>query len=135
MTQATENKIIRRSIVCTFKNHAPVRFWGEFDAAAIEQAKKENKYGPGDRIYDYTEILWDAVKDSGHHTILYYICKSGKRIYFCESYGLHQPKTTRTYLKDKEAIHQYFLKIEQEDQWFKICGIIDPTMIVDSDML
>ncbi len=135
-----EKKMVRRSMVCTFSNHAPIRFWGEFDAMVIEAAKKEMKYGPGDRLDDYVEILWDARKDFGHHDIEYYICKSGKRIYFAsfnsgESYGTHSPRTRRTYLKDAGVIKEYFGEIERMDEWYRVCGNIDPNLIVDSDLL
>jgi hypothetical protein len=133
-------KLIRRSIVCTFGNHPPIRFWDEFVAAEVEKEKSNHNYAPGDRIDDYTSYLWDANKDFGHHDIEYYVCKSGKRIYFAsynsgESYGSHNPRTTRTYLKDIEAIKAYFGEIDRMDEWYRVCGNVDATLIVDSDLL
>ena len=126
-----EKKTVRKSIVCTFSNHAPIRFWGDFD----QPAEEAGKY-----IDDYVYVLWDGQRDFGHHDIEYYICKSGKRIYFSsynsgESYGSHSPRTTRTYLKDIEAIKSYFGEIDRMDEWYRVCGKVDPTLIVDSELL
>jgi hypothetical protein len=134
-TTKETTKLTRKSIVCTFSNHPPVRFWGEFN-----RDETSNKRQDGDYLNDYVDTLWDARKDYGHHDIEYYVCKSGKRIYFAsynsgESYGSHSPRTTRTYLKDAAAIKAYFGEIDRMDEWYRVCGNVDPTLIVDSDLL
>lgn len=133
---------IRKSIVCTFSNHAPIRFWGEFEITPSDDPKLEQVIikSVGQYTDDYTDTLWDGRRDFGHHDIEFYTCKSGKRIYFAsynsgESYGSHSPRTTRTYLKDAAAIKAYFGEMNQENEWYRVCGIVDPALIVDSDLL
>ncbi len=132
-----EKKKIRKSIVCTFGNHAPIRFWGEFEENenADPASRQEWNY-----LDNYVSTLWDGRKEFGHHTVDYYICKSGKRIYFAsynsgQHYGNHAPRTTRTYLKDVAAIKDYFSQIDRIDEWYRVCGNVDPALIVDSDLL
>lgn len=140
MAEGTKN--IRKSIVCTFANHAPIRFWGEFEITLSDNAELEAEKikSVGRYIDDYVDCLWDANKDFGHHDIEYYTCKSGKRIYFAsynsgETYGSHEPRTRRTYLKDIEAIKTYLGEIDRIDEWYRVCGKVDPSLIVDSDLL
>jgi len=130
MTNTTEDtQKIRKSIVCTFSNHAPIRFWNEFDSA------DEGKY-----IDDYIGILWHRNQDFGHHDIGYYVCKSGKKIYFASynsgmDFGSGYPKTTRIYLKDIDEIKAYFDGIFCIDEWYRVCGKVDENLIVDGDLL
>ncbi len=135
-------KTVRKSIVCTFSNHAPIRFWGEFEITLSDDLKLEQDKiaSVGEYIDDYVGVLWDGHRDFGHHDVEYYICKSRKRIYFSsynsgESYGSHEPRTSRTYLKDVEAIKNYFDEIDRMDEWYRVCGNADPALIVDSDLL
>lgn len=123
---------MRQSHICTFGNHPPIRFWRELGP---EEAPNKD-YTP-DR---YISVVWDARQDFGHHTLEAYTCKSGKQVYFSsynsgESYGIHEPRTRRTYLRDAKAIEAYFRQEDRTDVWFAICGQIDPAMIVDSDLL
>jgi hypothetical protein len=66
--------------------------------------------------------------------IEYYTCKSGKRIYFSsynsgETCGSHEPRTTRTYLKDVEAIKAYFGEIDQMNEWYCVSSFQCSTWI------
>jgi len=129
----------RKSIVCAFSNHAPIRFWGEFDDEEVTEQSKHN-YRSWQKIDNYVSTLWDARRDFGWHTIDYYTCKSGKRIYYAsynsgETYGGRGPRTATTYLKDAQAIKEYFSEIDQIDEWYRVCGKVDPALIVDSDLL
>lgn len=119
----------RTSIVCTFKNHPPIRFWARPEEGISCQY-----------LDHYISTIWNARQDFGHHTIDYYTCKSGKRIYYAsynsgESYNSREPRTIRIYLQDADAIKQYFADMDRLDEWYRVCGDIDPTLIVDSDLL
>lgn len=140
MENTQEAKKIRRSYVCTFANHPPIRLWGEFDAGEIEKQNKAGYYAPGDRLGDYEDgTLWDSGQQWGHHDICYYICKSGKRLYWAsynsgEQYNGREPKTTRTFLKDAVAIKTYLYDIDAAE-WNRVGHRVDPSIIVDSDLL
>ncbi len=143
-TTETEISTIRKSFLLTFHNHAPIRLWGDFDATKVAQ-KEANPYthveGAGKVLSDYEDgTLWDGNPQEGHHDICYYICRSGKRIYWAsynsgETYGGPYPRTTRTFLKDADAIKAYLIEHVGIDEWHRIGHRIDKNVIVDSDLL
>ena len=119
----------RQSLVATFTNHPPIRLWAEFE-------KDETHY-----ISDFEDgCVWNGNPQWGHHQIVYYICKSGKRIYWAtynsgQTYNGYEPRTKRCFLKDTEAIKQYFEEHDMRGEWNRVCGDIEPSLIVDSDLL
>lgn len=138
---AQETKTVRRSYVVTFSNHPPIRLWGEFDAAEIEAAKKKTEHVPGDRLSDYEDgTLWDKNQQWGHNDVCYYITKSGKKLYWGsynsgESYNGHDPKTSRKFLKTVADIKAYIEDHSDISEWHRVSHRVDPTVIVDSDLL
>jgi hypothetical protein len=132
MNENTELKAtVRKSFVLTFSNHPPIRLWGYFSEKDTHW-KYISAYEDG--------CLWDSCQDFGHHTIDYYVCKSGKRIYWAsfnsgEYYGGHEPRTRRTFLGDAAAIQAYFRDIGRLDEWNRVSGDVNPDLIVDSDLL
>lgn len=128
-TLEEEESIMRKSIICTFCNHPPIRFYGDVEAEA------EKLY-----VWQCCEVVFDADQRWGHWILYTYQCKSGKKIYFFsynsgESYSGRDPETRRTFLRNKKEIEAYFRRHDQVEAWFKICGLINPSLIVDSDLL
>lgn len=127
----TEKKEIRKSYVATFTNHPPIRLWGTFEADDERAGKMLGDYEDG--------TLWNGQPQWGHHDICYYICKSGKRLYWAsynsgECYNGREPQTKRRFLKTTEDIKNYLCGIS-EAEWNRVGHRVDPTLIVDSDLL
>lgn len=105
------------SSVITFENHSPVRI------ADVEKV----------------ETVWDADQDFGHHRIKRYTTKLGKALYWAsynsgQSYGTHSPETTRTYLRDAKAIHDYFAEQDRLSTYHaEVEALVDAAVIVDLD--
>lgn len=121
---------MKKSIVCTFLNHPPIRLHGEFD--------DENG---GRYVHNYEDgRLWDGNQDFGHHEINWYVCKSGKRIYWASYNSGYQrngrePETTRIFLKTAKDIENYFIERDMAREWNRVGHLVDPAVIVDSDLL
>ena len=127
-TDAT--KTVRKSYVVTFANHPPIRLWGDFE----EDGK--SKY-----LGDFEDdTLWNKGQQWGFCDVCYYICKSGKRLYWGsynsgESYGGRDSETTRTFLNSVVAIKRYIEDHGGEAEWNRVSHKVDVNVIVDSDLL
>ncbi len=141
MKNTEDKKTVRRSYIVTFSNHPPILLHGEFDAEEIAAKKAQRNYAPGDRLGDYEDgCLWDSRRQWGHHTIDYYVCKSGKRIYWAsyncgETHNGREPRTRRTFLKTAADIKNYLCDAGGESEWNRVGHNVDPSVIVDSDLL
>lgn len=143
MPTNAQEKTIRKSFVATFDNRPPIRLWGTFDAAQVSAAQAAAKHGPGDRLGDYTDgCVWDQGRQWGHCRVCYYLTKSGKRLYWGsynsgQSYNGRDPETHRKFLKTIDDIRNYIVNhaSDEDAAWHRVCHLVDPALIVDSDLL
>lgn len=138
--EQVECRTVRKSFIVTFANHPPIRLWGDFDASEVEKTQSA-PHTTGDYLSDYEEgTLWDRNPQWGHNDVCYYICKSGKRLYW-GSYnsgmqcGGREPKTVRTFLADIAAIREYIIEHSDVSEWNRVGYRVDPSLIVNSDLL
>jgi hypothetical protein len=127
----TTQETVRKSLVLTFANHPPVKLWGEFPVDT-SQGKHPADYADG--------CVWSRNPDFGFDDIYYYIAKSGKRLYWGSQnsgicYGTRSPKTHRTFLRTVADIKNYIIDHGNTAEWNEVSHLVDPALIVDSDLL
>jgi len=124
--------MIRKHHIATFDNHPPIKLWAEFETQeSADNARYVSDFEHG--------CVWKSGQQWGWHEINYYVCKSGKRIYWAsfnsgESYNGREPRTRYTFLKTIADIRDYLANIGPEE-WHRISHKVDPSVIVDSDLL